>query len=72
MPGLINSHTHLCFDGSPDPATAWEQRTSMENVLFAAKHDEAALRAGVTTVRELGGRRALIWGSCRPSTTPIP
>ena len=55
MPGLINCHTHLCLDGSPDPITALQQRSTTENVLIAAKHAEAALRAGVTAVRDLGG-----------------
>jgi imidazolonepropionase-like amidohydrolase len=55
IPGLINCHTHLCLDGSPDPLTALMQRSFTENVLIAAKHAEAALRAGVTTVRDLGG-----------------
>ena len=55
MPGLINCHTHLCLDGSPDPDTSWRRRSITENVLFAARHAEAALRAGITTVRDLGG-----------------
>jgi len=54
-PGLINCHTHFCLDGSPDPALALEQRSFTENVLVAAKHAEDTLRAGVTTVRDLGG-----------------
>ncbi len=55
IPGLINCHTHFCLDGSPDPITAWKQRSLTENVLIAAQHAEATLRAGVTTVRDLGG-----------------
>jgi len=55
MPGLINCHAHLCLDGSLDPVTAWQQRSLTENVLVAAQHAEATLRAGVTTVRDLGG-----------------
>ncbi|UCC88144.1 MAG: amidohydrolase family protein, partial [Anaerolineales bacterium] len=55
IPGLINCHTHLCLDGSPDPITALKQRSFTENVLIAAKHAEATLRAGITTVRDLGG-----------------
>jgi imidazolonepropionase-like amidohydrolase len=55
IPGLINCHAHLCLDGSPDPIAALQQRSMTENVLIAAKHAEAALRAGVTTVRDLGG-----------------
>ena len=55
MPGLINCHTHLCLDGSPDPVAAWEERSITENVLIAARHAESTLRAGVTSVRDLGG-----------------
>ena len=55
MPGLINCHAHLCLDGDPDPFTAVQRRSVTENVLRAAQHAEATLRAGVTTVRDLGG-----------------
>lgn len=55
IPGLRNCHTHLCLDGSPDPDAALETRSLTENVLVAAKHAESTLRAGVTTVRDLGG-----------------
>ena len=62
MPGLINCHAHLCLDGSPDPVTALQQRSVTENVLLAAKHAEAALRAGITTVRDLGGWQGIDFG----------
>jgi imidazolonepropionase-like amidohydrolase len=55
IPGLINCHTHLCFDASPDAWAAWDGRTPTENVLVAAQQAEATLRAGITTVRDLGG-----------------
>jgi imidazolonepropionase-like amidohydrolase len=55
MPGLINCHAHLCLDSSPDPFRAVHQRSITENVLLAARHAEAALRAGITTLRDLGG-----------------
>jgi imidazolonepropionase-like amidohydrolase len=55
VPGLINCHTHLCLDGSPDPDRAWQEKSLTENVLVAAQHAKATLRAGVTTVRDLGG-----------------
>ena len=55
LPGLINCHTHLCLDGSADPEGAWKRRSPTENVLLAAKHAEATLQAGITTVRDLGG-----------------
>jgi imidazolonepropionase-like amidohydrolase len=55
IPGLINCHTHLCLDGSADPIGAWKRRSITENVLLAAQHAEATLKAGITTVRDLGG-----------------
>jgi imidazolonepropionase-like amidohydrolase len=55
IPGLINCHTHLCFDASPDAWAAWDGRSLTENVLVAARQAEAALQAGITTVRDLGG-----------------
>jgi imidazolonepropionase-like amidohydrolase len=55
IPGLINCHSHFCLDGSPDPLAALNKRSFTENVLVAAKHAEDTLRAGITTVRDLGG-----------------
>lgn len=55
MPGMVNAHTHICLDGSPDPDASWQQRSLTENVLVAANHARATLWAGVTTVRDLGG-----------------
>jgi imidazolonepropionase-like amidohydrolase len=62
VPGFINCHTHLCLDGSPDPISAWAQRSLTENVLVAAAHAEATLEAGVTTVRDLGGGEGVDFG----------
>jgi imidazolonepropionase-like amidohydrolase len=55
VPGFINCHVHLCLDGSPDPITAWASRSLTENVLIAGKQAEATVKAGITTVRDLGG-----------------
>jgi imidazolonepropionase-like amidohydrolase len=57
MPGLINCHAHLCMDGSVDPVGAWRRRSTAENVAMAARQAEDALRAGITTLRDLRG-----WG----------
>ena len=62
IPGLINCHTHVCLDGSPDPVSALVARTPTENVLLAAQHAADALRAGVTTVRDLGGWQGIDLG----------
>ncbi|MFI7385459.1 amidohydrolase family protein [Streptomyces sp. NPDC049813] len=59
LPGLIDAHVHLCFDGGTDPvATLAEQD---DTALFAAMAQRARrlLGAGVTTVRDLGDRGGL-------------
>jgi imidazolonepropionase-like amidohydrolase len=55
IPGLINCHCHICLDGSGDPGGAWASRTITKNVLVAEQHAARTLRAGVTTVRDMGG-----------------
>lgn len=62
MPGLIDTHVHLCFDGSPDPTGALADRD--ESGLLASMEAAARsqLRAGVTTVRDLGDRGYLSVG----------
>jgi imidazolonepropionase-like amidohydrolase len=56
MPGLVDAHLHLCFDATGDPAGHLAQAdddTLRERMAGAARR---ALRAGVTTVRDLGDR----------------
>lgn len=56
LPGLIDSHVHLAFDGGPDPA-ATVQRSADEALLpTMAANARRALDGGVTTVRDLGDR----------------
>ncbi len=57
LPGLVDTHVHLAFDGSPDAVTALACRD--DDALLDAMRQAAAdeLRAGVTTVRDLGDRR---------------
>jgi imidazolonepropionase-like amidohydrolase len=56
LPGLVDTHLHLCFDASDDPighlAEAGDDLLR-ERMAEAARR---ALRAGVTTVRDLGDR----------------
>lgn len=54
IPGLINCHTHLIMDGSPDPVTRLLREGSYLTAYAAADRAQATLRAGVTTVRDLG------------------
>jgi imidazolonepropionase-like amidohydrolase len=56
LPGLIDCHQHLCFDGE---GTLEEQVTGVGDDALAGRARAAAqraLRAGVTTVRDLGDR----------------
>lgn len=56
MPGLIDTHLHLCFDATGDPVGHLEKAdddTLRQQMAEAARR---ALRAGVTTVRDLGDR----------------
>ncbi len=56
LPGLVDSHTHLAFDASPDPVGALAGRSDDETLEAMAIAARTALRGGVTTVRDLGDR----------------
>src|SRR5215472_1239797 len=56
LPGLVDAHLHLCFDATGDPAghlAGTGDDLLREHMAEAAGR---ALRAGVTTVRDLGDR----------------
>jgi imidazolonepropionase-like amidohydrolase len=71
LPGLIDTHVHLAFDASPDAVGALAARD--DDAVLAAMADAAAaqLRAGVTTVRDLGDRDYLAL-RLRESTAGLP
>ncbi len=56
MPGLIDSHVHLAFDASDDPVATLARRDDAAALAAMAVAARTALRAGVTTVRDLGDR----------------
>lgn len=59
MPGLIDSHSHLVFD---PPANIVEQMAADDDETLLDRmrlHAQQALRAGITTVRDLGDRNYL-------------
>jgi imidazolonepropionase-like amidohydrolase len=59
LPGLIDIHTHLIFDASADAIGALAARSdeqALDSMVVAAA---LALRAGITTVRDLGDRSFL-------------
>ncbi|WP_313695568.1 metal-dependent hydrolase family protein [Halorarum halobium] len=57
-PGLIDCHVHLMMDGRPDVASAITE-SDFDHAYVAAENLRAAVEAGVTTVRDLGGTGTL-------------
>lgn len=56
LPGLFNCHTHLCLSGAADPARALAQESYPTTVIQATLRARQSVEAGVTTIRDLGGR----------------
>jgi imidazolonepropionase-like amidohydrolase len=74
MPGLVDAHLHLCFDATGDPIghlAVTGDNALREQMAEAARR---ALRAGVTTVRDLGDRGYLDLRDRGPgrSAGPLP
>jgi imidazolonepropionase-like amidohydrolase len=62
LPGLVDTHVHLAFDAGADPVASLGRRQDDEVVEAMARAGQAALRGGVTTVRDLGDRGYLSLG----------
>src|SRR5262245_35953950 len=56
MPGLVDAHLHLCFDASNDPVGHLAGTGDDLLIVRMAGAARRALRAGVTTARDRGGR----------------
>src|SRR5690349_12144207 len=54
-PGIIDCHTHFVLDGDPDPLII-TKRSDTDLAVLGASLAAAALRGGVTTVRDNGSR----------------
>ncbi len=56
LPGLIDCHVHLAMDGPPDSRLQgdWAWTT-----VLMLKHAQNSLAAGITTIRDVGGRHGL-------------
>jgi len=61
LPGLIDCHVHLADVGEADPKDSAREDDAVR-VLRLAQHAARTLRAGVTTVRDVGGRNHLEFG----------
>ena len=62
LPGLVDAHAHLCWDpdGKPEDLAREPQQTQVDR---ARRHAMAALRSGITTIRDLG--------DCNFATVPL-
>jgi imidazolonepropionase-like amidohydrolase len=56
LPGLIDSHVHLGFDGGPNPAARMRAETDEQQLVLMLHNARELLGVGVTTARDLGGR----------------
>jgi imidazolonepropionase-like amidohydrolase len=54
LPGLINAHVHFCLDGSNDSVPRLISEAHLTTAYRAAASAEDTLRAGTTTVRDVG------------------
>lgn len=54
LPGLIDMHTHLIWSGGIDPVRTVEEEGIQVALLHAVYNGNKNLRAGITTVRDLG------------------
>lgn len=56
LPGLIDCHVHLCLGGEADPVRSLVDDPLALTVLKAAVRARRTVEAGITTVRDLGGK----------------
>ncbi|AEA23940.1 amidohydrolase [Pseudonocardia dioxanivorans CB1190] len=71
LPGLVDTHVHLGFDAGLDPVATLAAREPAEVLEQMAAAGAAQLRAGVTTVRDLGDRDYLTL-ELRERDLPLP
>ena len=55
VPGLINAHAHLEMSGEAQTTSVFILTTPTQRTMTCAENASKSLRAGVTTIREIGG-----------------
>ncbi|MYB76253.1 MAG: amidohydrolase family protein [Chloroflexi bacterium] len=63
MPGMLDGHIHLSFTAGsthPEVVDYISRETDMQQVVRTAANAQKCLRAGLTTVRDLGARRDVV------------
>jgi len=61
LPGLIDCHVHLCFSADDNPLARVYEDSDDIMLLRAAHNAQVALKAGITTLRDCGGRNRVIF-----------
>jgi imidazolonepropionase-like amidohydrolase len=59
-PGLIDTHVHLVLSSGTDPIAAYRATDPEDLLVLARRNAQAALDAGITTVRDLGAPLAVV------------
>ncbi|MFD9044754.1 amidohydrolase family protein [Streptomyces bottropensis] len=59
VPGLIDAHVHLAFDGGADPVATLHEFSDETLLTDMRRRAEQLLHSGVTTARDLGDRNGL-------------
>ncbi|MGW7523006.1 amidohydrolase family protein [Streptomyces sp. NPDC054783] len=75
VPGLIDAHVHLAFDGGGDPVATLQDSSDERLLQDMRQRAERLLSSGVTTVRDLGDRDGLAFRLNKEisrGTTPGP
>lgn len=60
VPGFVDAHVHLLWDGSADPMAALRRAAADAVARGVRDRTEAMLRAGITACRDVGGPRAML------------
>ena len=58
-PGMVNAHVHLEMSAQPDPLNIVNLFTPMQRMLHGVENARKTLKAGVTTVRDVGASDAI-------------
>ena len=70
LPGLIDTHVHLCADSSPAALDRVPEKTPAELQAVVAGSLDLHLRAGVTAVRDLGDHHWTVVDLGQPADAP--
>jgi imidazolonepropionase-like amidohydrolase len=62
LPGFIDAHVHVCLDAGPDPMSSFLKTPTVLSAFKAADVARRTLMAGVTSIRDMGGRDGIDLG----------